>query len=172
MKELKLTPQQGGWLHADWGDGKAWVRFGKDKRDRLTRITEIRVLDPTPDSLRRVPLRRIHAAVTMRGAGLVQLALAIGLDKEPPADVFTTTPEESLTLDKRYRLERPAGKRLDDEFYKNVAHAYQSAVAVGLNPRQAIVEDTGSADATVANWVMQARKRGHLPPAKPGKVSA
>jgi hypothetical protein len=39
-------------------------------------------------------------------------------------------------------------------------------------PRKTIVADTGAADATVAAWIMQARKRGFLPPAEPGKVSA
>lgn len=170
MNPIKLTPSSGGWLYADWGTDKAWVRFRKDKRDRLTRITELHVLDPTPERLRRVPLSRIHAAATMRGAGLVQLVLAMGIDAEPPD--FSKPPKSALDLTRRYRLKRPAGKRLDDPFYKNVAHAYQSAVAFGLNPRKTIVGDTGKADATVAGWVLEARRRGHLPPAKPGKVSA
>jgi hypothetical protein len=170
MNELSLTPVVGGWLHADWGEGDAWVRFDKDKRDQLTRITEIHVVNPTPESLRRIPLKRIQAAATMRGAGLVQMMLAIGFNQEPPESIFKTRPTEGMKLVRRHRLTRPAGKRLDDEFYKDVAHAYQSAVAFGLNPRKAIVADTGAADATVAAWVMGARKRHYLPPTEPGKV--
>lgn len=170
MEPIKLTPSSGGWIYADWGTDKAWVRFGKDKRDRLTRITELHMLDPTPERLRRVPLSRIQAAVTMRGAGLVQLILAIGIDGEPPD--FSRPPKSGMDLERRYRLKRPAGKLLDDDFYRNVAHAYQSAVAFGLNPRKTIVGDTGAADATVAGWVLEARRRGHLPPAQPGKISA
>lgn len=172
MQQMTLTPAPGGWLHADWGDGKAWVRFGKDKRDRLTRVTELHVLDPSPAALGRVPLNRIHAAATMRGAGLVQLMLAAGINDDPPPSMFSKPPAKGMDLARRFRLKRPAGKRLDDAFYRDVAHAYQSAVAFGLNPRKAIVEDTGAADATVAGWVLKARKRGHLPPAQPGKVSA
>lgn len=173
MKPLKLTPAAGGWLHADWGDGKAWLRFGKDKRDRLTRIIELHVFDPSQESLRRIPLRRIHAAVTMRGAGAIQLALAVRINEEAPPSMFTDSPTPGAVLSRRYRLKRPAGKRLDEAFYKDVAHAYESAVAFGLNPRKAIVDDTGAADATVAGWVLKARKHyGYLPPAKPGKVSA
>ncbi len=174
MKPLKLTPAVGGWLHADWGDGKAWVRFARDKRDKLTRITELHTLDPSPEALRRIPLKRIQAAATMRGAGLVQLMLAIGINEEPPPGMFTTNPPVAAgqKLERRYRLKRPAGKRLDDSFYRDVAHAYQSAVAFGLNPRKAIVDDTGKADATVAGWVLEARKRRHLPKAQRGKVSA
>jgi hypothetical protein len=174
MKELELTPEVGGWLWADWGDGKAWIRFGKDKRDKLTRIVELHVLDPTPEKLRRLPLRRIHAAATMRGAGLVQLMLALGINEDPPPGMLSQPPRrgQGQKLERRFRLKRPAGRRLGDEFYKDVAHAYQSAFALGLSPRKAIVQDTGAADATVAAWIMGARKRGHLPPAKPGKVSA
>jgi hypothetical protein len=172
MKPLKLTPAVGGWLHADWGDGKAWVRFGKDKRDRLNRIVELHTSDPA--NVRRIPLKRIHAAATMRGAGLVQLMLALGFNEQPPPDMFSRPVDKDVgqTLERRFRLKRPPGKRLADEFYRDVAHAYQSAVAFGMNPRQAIVADTGAADATVAGWVLDARKRGYLPKGQPGKVTA
>jgi hypothetical protein len=174
MQPLRLTPREGGWIGADWGDGQAWLRFAKDERNRLTRIIELHVLDPTPETLRRVPLNRIHAAVTMRGAGLVQIALALGLDKQPPPQMFSTPipSESSLRLDDRFRLKRPAGKRLDDNFYEDVAHAYKAALAVGLNPRKALVTDTGAADATVAGWIMKARRAGYLAETSRGKVTA
>jgi hypothetical protein len=173
MKPLEIFPAAGGWFHADWGDGRAWFRLALDRRKRLTRIAQIKLdMDnPTPEKLRKIPFNRIHAAVTMRGAGAVQLVLAMRLKEEPAPDMFTTRPE-GMELTHRFRLKRPAGKRLHDDFYKDVAHAYQNAVAHGLRPRKAIVEDTGAADATVAAWVLEARKRGYLPKAKAGKVSA
>jgi hypothetical protein len=172
VKPIEITPAVGGWLFADWGDGKAWVRFSKDSRDRLTRIAELHVTNPTPEKLRRVPLRRIHAAATMRGAGLVQLMLAMGINTEPPASMLSEAPAEGMKLERRYKLKWKPRQRLDEEFFADVAHAYQSAVAFGLNPRKTIVEDTGAKDATVAGWIVQARKRGMLPKASPGKVSA
>jgi len=174
MKPLKLTPAVGGWLHADWGDGKAWLRFGMDKRNKLTRITELHIGNPSPERLRRIPLKRIHAAVTMRGAGLVNLLLALGFNEQPPPDMFTTpvAKDTGMELSRRHRLKRPPGKRLDDAFYNDVAHAYQSAVAFGELPRKAIVADTGAADATVAAWIVEARKRGCLPSTTSGKVTA
>jgi len=171
VKPIRLTPSSGGWLYADWGEGKAWVRLDKDRLNRLTRIAELHVLKPTPERLRRIPLPRIEAAATMRGAGLVQLLLAAGINDAPP-DLSKPPPEGSLDLTRRYRLKRPSGKRLDDGFYQDVAHAYQSAVAFGLRPRRAIVDDTGAADATVAGWVLKARKLGYLPRAQAGRVSA
>jgi hypothetical protein len=173
MREIQLTPAVGGWVYADWGDDKAWVRFSKDKSGRLARITELHLFEPSPERLRRVPLKRIHAAVNMRGADFIRLMLAMGIEEEPPPGMLTRQPPDSgMKLERRYRLKRPAARRLDDSFYADVAHAYQSAVAFGLNPRKAIVEDTAAADATVAGWVLEARRRGRLPSAKPGKVSA
>jgi hypothetical protein len=173
MKEFELTPAKGGWLWADWGDGAAWVRFAKDRRGRLARIAELHELEPTAETLRRVPLARIQAAATMRGAGLVQLLLAAGLDEEPEPGMLGRPGRkgQGQRLERRYRLRRPPGRRLDDGFYRDVAHAYDSAVAFGLRPRQAIVADTGAADATVAGWVLEARRRGYLLPAEPGRVS-
>jgi hypothetical protein len=139
---------------------------GSDTR----RITELHLLNPSRQKLARVPLNRIHAAATMRAAGFVELMLAIGFDQEPPD--FSKPPKHGMKLERRYKLKRPPGKKLDDDFYKNVGHAYQSAVAFGFHPRQAIVADTGAADATVAAWVGEARRRSHQPPAQPGKVSA
>ena len=170
--ELTFTPAVGGWLHADWGDGNVWIRLAMDRHNKLTRISEIHLMDPTPERLRRVPLKRIHAAATMRGAGLLQLMLAAGINETPPPDMFNKPVKGGQKLERRFRLQRPAGKLLDDSFYRDVAHAYQSAIAFGLRPRKAIVADTGAADATVAGWVLEARKRGHLPKGQAGKVTA
>lgn len=174
VKPIRLTPAAGGWLHADWGDGEAWVRFGKDNRDRLTRIVELHVADPTPAKLRRVPLRRIQAAATMRGAGLVQLMLALGIDTEPPVGMLSTTPapDEQMALERRYKLKWKRRQPIDKGFLRDVAHAYESAVAFGLNPRKTIVDDTGAADATVAGWVLEARRNGYLTRTSLGKVPA
>lgn len=105
------------------------------------KVTDVWV---APAMLRRLPLARIE-----------NTAFA-GTDMAPHA---------------RYKLRRPAKRKLGPEFYANVGTAYRAAVARGMQPRKAIVEDTGAADATVAKWIMEARKRGYLPPAEPGKVS-
>jgi hypothetical protein len=170
MEQLRLTPAGGGWLHADWGDGQAWVRLGKDEHDKLTRITEMHTSDPA--NVRRIPLRRIHAAATMRGAGVLQMALAMRIKEDPPAGMLSGPPPSGMALERRYRLKRPPGKRLGDAFYRDVAHAYQSAIAFGLNPRKAIVDDTGVTDSTVSGWVVKARERDYLPKGQPGKATA
>jgi hypothetical protein len=173
MDSLTLTPGPGGWIHADWKKGRAWLRLAKDEQDRLTRISELHVSDPTQITIRRIPLHRIHAAITMRGAGPLQVALAIRINEDVPASLLSAAPPSGgAALERRYRLTRPTRRRLDDAFYRDVAHAYQSAIAFGDHPRKAIVADTGKSDATVASWVMEARRRGYLPQTEPGKVTA
>jgi hypothetical protein len=110
----------------------------------------------------------------MRGAGLVGTLLAIGMNEEPPPGMLSKPPsrDAEMKLERRYKLTRPPGKRLPDSFFADVAHAYQSAIAFGKNPRQAIVEDTGAADATVAGWIVAARRLGHLPETSAGRVTA
>ena len=170
VEPLTLTPAPAGWVFADWGDGRAWVRFALDEHNQLASVSEVHTSDP--NAIRRIPLGRIHAAVTMRGAGVLQFALAMRIDEDPPASLLSGPPEGGMPLEHRYRLTRPPGKRLGDGFYKDVAHAYQSAIAFGLNPRQAMVEDTGCTDSTVSGWVVKARALGYLPKGQPGKATA
>lgn len=152
---FKFAVMEDGRIEADWGSGTAYVRV-TDEGD--LRVTGIEIPDPTADKLRRVPLARIENALRR-----YELILRAGVD------ITLEGPPE-----KRFKLKRPAGKRLGDDFYKDVARAYRDAVWRGLNPRKTIAADTGAADATVAAWIMEARKpeRGYLPPAEPGKVSA
>lgn len=70
------------------------------------------------------------------------------------------------------KLERPATRRLTPEFYRAVARAYTHAVKAGRNPRKALAEASDTPADTVARWIREARRRGYLPPAEPGKVSA
>lgn len=172
--ELNLWPGPGGWVYVDWGNGRAWIRFGRDEHNKLARVTEAHLSEPTAETLRQIPLGRIAAAV--RADIAVQLPLAIGLDKKLPPEFLSAPPEKFGELVEkhkpRYRLERPASRRLNDAFFENVARAYRDALSRGLKPRQALAADTGAARDTVAGWILQSRRRGYLPPAQPGKAIA
>lgn len=51
----------------------------------------------------------------------VRLGDARGFNEQPPPDMFTTPVpmDTGMKLERRHRLKRPAGKRLDDAFYKD-----------------------------------------------------
>ncbi len=167
MEPLRLTPSAGGWIHADWGDGHCWVRFLPDADGKLE-LAELHTAEP--ERLRAIPLGRIRAACMMRGAGGVVLATVLRINEEMPQGALSERPSEGWEVPKRHRLKRPQGRRLDDAFYEDVAAAYESAVAHGLNPNKTIAGDVGVEVSTVAAWVKKARRLGSLEPGISGRA--
>jgi len=109
-----------------------------------------------PDNLRGIPLGRIRAACTMRGAGGIVLAIAMRIDEEIASSELSTRPPGGAAIERRYVLQRPAGKILGDDFYRDVAHAYESCVALGLSPNKTIATDVGVQISSVAASVQGA----------------
>jgi hypothetical protein len=167
MDELRLSPDAGGWVHADWVTGHCWVRFAPDADGKLA-LSALHTTEPR--ALRAIPLGRIVAAVEMRGAGAIVLALAIQMNEQMPLERLSDRPEGGAYIERRYVLAWKNGQRLDDAFYRNVAHAYQSCVALGLRPNRTIADDVGAAIATVTGWIAEARRRQHLPAAVHGRA--
>jgi hypothetical protein len=68
---------------------------------------------------------------------------------------------------------RPAGSRAkpyDDAFYREVADKYTAIASQAPNPAARISDANGVPVTTVHRWVREARRRGFLPPAAPGKA--
>ena len=101
---------------------------------------------------------------------LLQEQLLAQFDAEPATDIRESFRGSKPGYGPRVRLERPPGKRLGDDFYRQVAAAYLDAVSRGLKPRKALQKDTDAAQDTVAGWIKRAREKGYLPRAAPGKV--
>jgi hypothetical protein len=169
-------------------------------RDDTFDAVEFRLFEPWLDRLREIPLRRIENAI--RASTYVREMLRSRYEETEPdfsdESVFYFGPSQAerenfgagapgaFSLDAapgayaisgaaaglRFKLSRPAKRRLPDEFYADVAIAYMAAVEAGLNPRKALAADSGTPADTVARWIGQARKRGHLPPGEPGKATA
>lgn len=58
-------------------------------------------------------------------------------------------------------------RNLDDEFMENVAEVYRNAVSMGISTQQEIQRVFGPiSDASARRWVMKARRRGFLGPAR------
>jgi len=169
VEELKLTPEAGGWVHADWGTGHCWVRFVPDADDKLE-LAELHTTEPR--NLRAIPLGRIVAAIEMRGAGAIVRTLALLINEEMKLSMLAERPEGGAEIARRHVLSWSSGQRLTDDFYREVAHAYQSCVALGLRPNRTIADDVGAAIATVTGWVAGARRRGYLPAAAKGRAGA
>lgn len=172
-RRISIVAGAGGWTKVSVEPNvSAFVRFALNADKRTWRAIELRIVDPTSDVLRSFPLQRVVTAANADWP--LALGLSVGIAEEPPADLgayFERSGRQNRG-DERYQLERPAGRRLDAAFYERVARAYREAAAAGLNPRQTLARDSGAAVDTVARWVAEARRRGHLPPGQPGRVTA
>lgn len=68
-------------------------------------------------------------------------------------------------------LTKPSGGRITDEFLAELAQMYRWLVATGRTaPSTMIAEQTDTPVATVRRWVSSARKKGMLPPGRPGRA--
>jgi hypothetical protein len=164
LTELELIPAIVGvdhdwvearWKRADGSAGRVTARFRR-KTEHRWYIARLQVDLPTGELLRDVPLARIEAAAN--ASARIRTWLAEGVKRRQPPD--------------RWKLERPPKRRLEDGFYLNVAAAYIDAVERGLPPAKTLAADSDTPPGTVNRWISEARRRGHLPPAEPGKVSA
>ena len=150
------------WERADGTRGKAALSFRPSKAERW-HVRDIWMREPTAEKLRDVPLARIEAAVNANPS------LHKWLDEANPDAIV---PGRRSQAAKRPKLERPAGRHLDDDFYRRVADAYRAAVANGLPPSKTLAADSDTPAGTVNRWIAAARGRGYLPPATPGKANA
>jgi hypothetical protein len=162
ITELDLIPANVGgdtdwvearWRRADGSGGRVVARFRR-KTEHHWYIARLLIDVPTGELLRDVPLARIEAAVNADER--IRQWIAEGVKRRQPP---------------RRRLKRPAARRLEDQFYREVAAAYVSAVAHGLRPAKTLAEDADTPQGTVNRWIATARERGFLPKTTSGKVS-
>jgi hypothetical protein len=141
------------WRRADGTKGKVLVQLRR-KTEQRWYIAWLLASQPTGELLRDVPLARIEAAVNADERILKWVAEGVKR-KQPP----------------RPKLKPPASRRLDDQFYREVAAAYVDAVAHGLRPAKTLAEDTGTPQGTVNRWIAKAREKEFLPKTTPGRAT-
>lgn len=177
-KPLTLVEGRGGWARVTWHAGRADevvadVRFVFDEPALTLRVVELRVSEPWVRRHRDLPLSRVENAANADANFKAHLGLAM---KKAPGDLDVYFSLKSQThsekVQPRHRLERSAGRRLDDDFYASVGRAYAEALFEGLNPRKTLAADSNTPADTVARWIREARRRGHLSPGAQGKARA
>lgn len=83
---------------------------------------------------------------------------ALFLFKEPP-----------YAMEETPKLSRPDGTD-PESFYRQVAEAYVIAVRRSNKPAADLADQAGVPVATVHRWIAEARRRGHLAPARKGRA--
>lgn len=149
--------------------------------DGQLRVTEMLVTAPevTTDVLRQIHPTRVLAAVADGAveldpgiAGPMALALErlrrANDDKTPLAGLRARA-RNRFTPPKRPALPRPDGTDVE-AFYGAVAAAYRSASHESGAPATVLAEENGVPVETVRRWIKEARRRGHLPPGRKGRV--
>jgi hypothetical protein len=149
-------------------------------RGEITRLAiEGRTL--TTERLRSVPLARIETLANTNPdfrphiAGTEQHGISDAFDQvrnqangvmmenaRPKAEEFDRKAQ-------RAPLTRPDGKD-PDAFYERVAEAYREMVLTHRNVAVALAEEAKVPVGTVHRWVLEARRRKFLPPARQGRV--
>ena len=145
-----IWPGPAGWAEISWYPAESvpraqpsvkplriYVRVAADKQTSSLRIVELRVHEPSQESLRGLPLGRIEIAANTQ---LVQAYLHRSLDVEEPVNVadYFRLARRKRHETPRFVLKRPQTRRLPDAFYKDVARAYRDATERGLNPRKTL----------------------------------
>jgi hypothetical protein len=171
LTRLELLPAwvsgQPGWVQASWerSDGSKGSAFAAFRLKSASRwyISQLLIHVPTAALLRDVPQARIEAAAN---------ADPNILEWIEDANAEMATEARRLWARRPHKLRPPTKRRLDDAFYERVSAAYKEAVAFGQRPAKTLSEDSGTPQGTVNRWIAEARRRGYLPRAEPGKVSA
>ncbi len=176
-KPLDVNPGPGGWACVTWRQGQpgevvAYVRFVVEQPALTLAVAELRVSEPWVRRHRELPIGRVENAANADAT--TRFHIVKDSKKAAPRDLaeYFATKAKISGRGPRFRLERPARRRLDDDFYAAVARAYADAVAEGLNPRKTLAADSGTPADTVARWIGKAREAGHLSKTTPGKASA
>ncbi len=64
----------------------------------------------------------------------------------------------------------PSTRPYPDDFYADVGIVYMRAARASSRPAAQIAEHNGVSVTQVHRWVAESRRRGHLPPARPGRA--
>jgi hypothetical protein len=170
----------GGWVKTWWRRGgresTAWIRFeevprrGRKAADARPqwRVAELRVkLNGTDaEQLREIPLHRIELSFN---ALPISATLPQWINDDVPGDLEGAI-RELYEQGPRKKLKRPAQRKLDDGFFRDVAFTYREAATRGLNPGMTIAEDAGVPHSTAARWIATARDKGYLPKTRQGRL--
>ena len=179
----RLFPTDSGWC--EWHQepelpGSVLVRVGVGEDGRLV-LTGLRIEGtPTAELLRAVPVGRIEAAanaqLTIVDDRVVPVAVPHRPGREPKAadgGWETTDVSRAVTRPAAHPLPDPrlaAGARgRPDLFYRDIARAYRDLATASARPAAELAEASGVPASTAHRWIKEARRRGFLPPGRPGK---
>ena len=193
MRAGRLFPVHGDWY--EWTQEPAlsatvFVRVIGSPGGRLI-LGGLRIDgEPSAELLRAIPVGRIEAAanaqLTFVDTILVPVATLNGVPSRPhwPGTVQAPAPSPALTgwetTEPAFAANRPGvqDSALDpdtrrgrpDQFYREVATAYLELAQITPRPAADLAHSHDVPQTTAHRWIKEARRRGFLPPGRPGKA--
>ena len=179
-----LIPLEDGWVQ--WnrsapGTTEGLTVYAKLFAPRETDRSEIvelyiRGRNLTTDKLRSIPLGHIEALATTDPNVAPHVEGEAPLPMSQAADALGHRASQ-LLINKAHRkarkphkpLTRPDG-RDPDAFYEQVAVAYRDVVQTTPKVAKVLADEANVPVGTVHRWIMEARRRGFLPPARQGRA--
>ena len=155
----QLSIGEGGWVAFADDSVPEWVhvRVRENGHGRLVICELYLAREQRVDSaaLRALPLGRIEVQVNAFAGEIRPHLKGVprpGVEMQPPQP----------------QLDVPAGRK-PDAFYRRVAEVYAELALLSRRPATDMAEASGVSAASVHRWVAEARRRGHLPRAEPGR---
>jgi hypothetical protein len=174
----RLFPVEGDWY--EWRQepplaGTVTVRVSVTASGRVV-LAGLRVDGaPTADLLRAIPVGRIEAAANAQLVVVDDALVPVSTSKRPRP---TGPPRGSAAgweaPDPRRAVDRPrapASRRMQgrpDQFYRQIADVYVDLAQATHRPASELASTHGVPVTTAHRWVKEARRRGFLPPGRPG----
>lgn len=157
---IPLKPSDDGWL--EWTEapsGTTVVFRVEEAPDGRYHIVDLKMSGTlSADRLRSVPVGRLEAAANSFFHHVGEFGSSAAARKRKPAQARIA---DSLRAN--------AVQGYPDTFYDAVATAYRSLVANSSRPIGELAAANDVPVTTAQRWVREARRRGKLPPGRPGK---
>jgi hypothetical protein len=173
-----LIGMAGGWLFVDVaGPSPVAVLAKTVERDGRRVITRLVALGNPIDSstFRKLPIGRVESLANIPH---LSASLARFESEDDPLSAVLSAElgkllgaphDEEQAPPSREPLQRPDST--DPEgFYRRVAAAYNAALATTSRPAPLLAAEAGVPVATVRRWILEARRRGMLPPGRKGRA--
>lgn len=129
----------------------------------------------TTDKLRSIPLAHLETLANTNPdfrphiAGTPQHQISEAFEQVVQQANRVMIKEAYRKAEPRKPLTRPDGSN-PDAFYQQVAEAYRDVLQNNRKVAVALAEEAGVPVGTVHRWVLEARRRGFLPPARQGRA--
>ncbi|TMR93188.1 hypothetical protein [Nonomuraea basaltis] len=151
--------------------GTVLVRIAVAAGGRLV-LTGLRIDGaPTAELLRSIPVGRIEAAANAQLTAVDDVITPVAASRRRQAELPSLNGEgwEMTTPDHALPRPPPAQKRgRPDGFYREIADTYHELAQTSARPAAELAELRDIPITTAHRWVKEARRRGFLPPGRPG----